>query len=308
MVRKHWVLGCAVLLLLGCKTTPPVAEAPPFVPFELLDAGEEPRALLRYKIADGTTTTSIMSWKASPREKGAPTVAVSGLKTMEITVVRGPAQISEDEIRYDSEIVKSKAVAGAGASKKLLENIEGHVDFLKGAGASVAIDHRGSVRGVRSNQKASAIPLRLLWVIENTTSLLSLVKLPNEAVGVGARWKMRGMLSFHGIKLLQGATYTLVERTGDNVVLDIDFERVGERQFLDFGDSEELIEVESSQSKATGRIHLDLKTLGSNGTASGTLKDKVVIVEGDAREKREINESYEVRIRSTTTMEARPGD
>ena len=295
------VCGCAVLLLQACKTKT-AADVPPFVPFEILYAGEEPRDLLRYRIVDGTTTTSIVSWRTKPREKGVPTVTVSGLKTMEVTVVLGPAQITEDEIRYDSKIVRSKAVTGAAANKKLLENIEGHVDFLKGVGASVVMDDRGRARGVTSNQKVSGMPLRLLWVIENTTSLLSLVKLPDEAVGIGARWKVRGRLSLHDVEQLQEATYTLVERTGDEIVLDVEFERVGDRQVLDFGDAGGRIEVESSQSQATGRLQLDLTTLGSNGTASGALRDRVVIVEGGSREKREINEAYEIRIRSTTTV------
>ena len=302
MNRWCCVCGCAAFLLLQACKTQTAADVPPFVPFEILYAGEEPRDLLRYRIVDGTTTTSIVSWRTKPREKGVPTVTVSGLKTMEVTVVLGPAQITEDEIRYDSEIVKSKAVTGAGVSKKLLENIEGHVDFLKGVVASVAIDDRGRVRGLTSNQKVSGMPLRLLWVIENTTSLLSLVKLPDEAVGIGARWKVRGRLSLHDIEQLQEATYTLVERTGDEIVLDVEFERVGDRQVLDLGDAAGLIEVESSQSQATGRLQLDLATLGSDGTASGTLRDRVVIVEGESREKREINEAYEIRIRSTTTV------
>jgi hypothetical protein len=287
--------------LQACKTQT-AADVPPFVPVEVLYAGEEPRDLLRYGIVDGTTTTSIVSWKAKPREKGVPAVTVSGLRTMDVTVVFGPASITEDEIRYDSEIIKSKAATGAGVSEKLLENIEGHVDSLRGVAASVAMDDRGRGRGVRSNQKASGVPLRLLWVVENTTSLLSLVKLPDEAVGIGARWKVRGRLSLHDVEQLQEATYTLVERTGDEIVLDVEFERVGDRQVLDFGDAGGRIEVESSQSQATGRLQLDLTTLGSNATASGTLRDRVVIVEGESREKREINEAYEVRIRSTSTV------
>ena len=302
MNRWCCVCGCAAFLLLQACKTQTAADVPPFVPFEILYAGEEPRDLLRYRIVDGTTTTSMVSWRIKPREKGAPTVTVSGLKTMEVTVVLGPAQITEDEIRYDSEIVRSKAVTGAAASEKLLKNIEGHVDFLKGVGASVVMDDRGRARGVTSNQKVSGMPLRLLWVIENTTSLLSLVKLPDEAVGIGARWKVRGRLSLHDVEQLQEATYTLVERTGDEIVLDVEFERRGDRQVLDFGDAGGRIEVESSQSKATGRLQLDLTTLGSNATASGTLRDRVVIVEGESREKREINEAYEVRIRSTSTV------
>jgi len=39
---KRWVWSTALLLLLGCKPIPPAVEA--FVPRELLDPGEPPRA------------------------------------------------------------------------------------------------------------------------------------------------------------------------------------------------------------------------------------------------------------------------
>ena len=55
-IRNRWMVSAALLVLLGCKPAPPAAE--PFVPKELLNAGEPPRAPLRYAVADGTTTTS----------------------------------------------------------------------------------------------------------------------------------------------------------------------------------------------------------------------------------------------------------
>ncbi|MDH3819448.1 MAG: hypothetical protein OES21_12575 [Myxococcales bacterium] len=303
MIREHWILGCLVLLLIGCKT-PPAAEAPPFIPLELLDAGEEPRSLLRYAIAEGTTTTSKMSWRVIPSEHGSPTTTVSGLQKMEIHAVIGPAKVDEQEIRYDFEIVESKAVAGPGASEKLLEDIQVHTDFLKGTGSWNAMDDSGHVRGLRYNQKAVDVPLRLLWTITNAFSLVSVVALPNEEVGVGARWAVRGMLALHGVKMVQEAIYTLVERDGDQVVLDVEFARSGNRQIVEFAEDESSLEVESGQTIATGHIRLDLRTLGSHGTATGRIKNKVVFVEEGHREHAEIDESFDFRIESATTVPA----
>ena len=109
--RRHWAVGSVLLLLLGCKPAPPAAE--PFVPKELLNAGEAPRAPLRYAVAEGTKTSSSLSWKVTPREKGAATVSISGLESLKITAVAGPAQVDEKEIGYDFEIVDSKAMGPA---------------------------------------------------------------------------------------------------------------------------------------------------------------------------------------------------
>lgn len=302
LIRRYCVLSCAFLLLLGCKKPETAADVEPFVPFELLDAGEEPRALLRYAIADGTTTTTTMSFKTIPGEKSAPKMTESGLQRLKVKAVFGPTELVEDEIRYDYEIVDSNAVARPGASEKLLEDIEQSAALLKGTGASIAINDRGNLRGTRSSQETKAVPLRLLWIIGNTVSNLSMVGLPPEEVGVGARWRVRAMLTFYGIKLEQQTTYTLIERTGDEIVLDVEYERVGDRQVVDLSEDDSLVEVESMRATATGRIRLDLKTLGSNGTATGTNNIKVVMVEDGNRENREINEDYELRISSTTTV------
>ncbi len=298
LIGKHWIVGSALLLLLGCKPAPPAAE--PFVPKELLNAGEPPRAPLRYAVADGTTTTSTLSWKVTPREKGAATVSISGLETLEIKAVAGPAQVDENEIGYDFEIVDSKVAAGEGASRKLLEDIEESGAFLKGMGFFVAFDDLGNIRASRSDQKTSDVPLRLLWTIYNTIDFVYAPFLPEEPVGIGGSWLIRNRLALYGIKMVQEATYTLVERTDDEIVLDVTFERVGRRQVVDFPDDEALLEVESARLTATGRIRLDLRALGSNANVTGRVNNVVVLVEDGVRENRTIDEDFELQIRSTT--------
>ena len=300
-IRNRWMVSAALLVLLGCKPAPPAAE--PFVPKELLNAGEPPRAPLRYAVADGTTTTSTLSWKVKPRERGASTVSVSGLETLEIKAVAGPAQVGENEVGYDFEIVDSKVVAGAGAKKKLLEDIEESGAFLKGMGYFVAIDELGNIRASRSDRKTADVPLRLLWAIYNAIDFVYAPFLPEEPVGIGGRWLIRSQLALYGIKMVQEATYTLVERSGDEIVLDVTFERVGRRQVVDFPDDEALLEVESARLTAAGRIRLDLKALGSNANVTGRVNNVVVLVEDGVRENRTIDEDFELQISSTTTFQ-----
>ena len=298
----HGVLCGLLVFLIGCKTAPPTAKAPPYIPFELLDAGEEPRAPLRYAIADGTTTTSTLSWKTVPSKEARPGTTLSGLARMDMRVVKGPAKVVDDEVRYTFEVVDSTAEAGPGASAQLRDEVEKHKDFLTGMGADVFLDDRGHHLGMRYNQKASNIPLRLLWTIDTAFSLLSMVVLPNEEVGVGSRWTLRSMLALYDIKMVQEATYTLVERNGDEIVLDLEVERVGQRQVVEFVEDESLVEVASSRMNVKGGIRLDLKTLGGSSTATGTARNEVVIVEKGEREPRVIDEEFEIRIGSTSAV------
>ncbi len=70
-MKKMYVRGLiliSVLLVLGsCKKDGSSATAADANPVLLLDAGAEPQALLRYKIAEGTTTKSNMDfWRRPP--------------------------------------------------------------------------------------------------------------------------------------------------------------------------------------------------------------------------------------------------
>ena len=102
--------------------------------------------------------------------------------------------------------------------------------------------------------------------------------------------------------MVQEATYTLVERTDDEIVLDVAFERVGRRQVVDFPDDDALLEVESARLNATGQIRLDLRALGSNANVTGRVNNVVVLVEDGVRENRTIDEDFELQISSTTTF------
>ena len=214
----------------------------------------------------------------------------------------GSAQVDEKEIGYDFEIVDSRAVAGAGAKKTLFEDIEESGAFLKGMGYFVAIDELGNIRASRSNQKTAEVPLRFLWAIHNAIDFAYAPFLPEEPVGIGGRWLIRNRLKLYGIEMVQEATYTLVERAGDEIVLDVTFERIGRQQLVDFPEDEALLEVESARLNATGRIRIDLKALGSNAKVTGRFNNVVVLVEDGVRENRTIDEDFELRIQSTTTF------
>ena len=52
-----------------------------------------------------------------------------------------------------------------------------------------------------------------------------------------------------------------------------------------------------------GRIRLDLEALGGSSSATGTARNEVVFVEKGEREERVIDEEFEIRIDSTSTVE-----
>jgi len=290
------------LLLQGCKTKTAV-DVPAFVPFELLDAGAEPRALLRYAIADGTAAKVITTFTVTPEKKRTTTLSMSGLRSLVIKTVLGPAQNREGEILYDYEVVHARAVAAPGASKEAREDIEQTAAFLTGVGASISVSDRGRVLGTRVNEKTRGVPVRTLLAIINTEAALSGIALPNEEVGVGARWVFRNMVVLYGFRMVQTLTFTYVERVDDdNIVLDVGLERSGERQVVDFPADEASLQVEASRTVASGRVRLNLESLGANARATGRVTDSIVIIEDGERENREVSEDFEIRVTSTSQV------
>lgn len=305
MVKRcdDWYLfAVGALLLLGCKTIT-AEEVQTRIPFEVLDTGSEPRALLRYSIPDGTTTTSTTTFTVSKESKGETTVALADLQRLEVETVLGPAQNTGEGILYDYEITAAKAVVAPGASPEARDEIKRNAASLKGAGATASFNDRGRVLSSSMNERAMGVPMRALLAIVNTEHALSQIVLPEEEVGVGARWVVRNELRVHGFQMLQDLTYTLVERPDEeHVVLDVAFERYGQPQVVELLDSETSVEVIASRTSGTGRIELALRSLRASARASGRVTDEVVVVRHGEREYRKINESLEIRIDSRSRV------
>jgi hypothetical protein len=299
---RQIALGCTLLAFAGCKKTETAADVDPFVAYELLDPGDEPRQPLRYEIADGTVTRSALSVRVAPDEKRGSTASLSGMRSLDVGYRAGPAENVEKEIRYPYEILNASAKGDPDASKKLIANIEESAAALKGVGGTVGLDDRGHYLGLRSNEKTSQVPLRLLLVIHNVGDSVTLVVLPGEPVGVGARWTIRGRRSVHGVTMVREATYTLVERADKQVVLDLEYDRYGEREVTEEPEEDGPLLVESSQLTASGRISLDLNALSSNASVSGNIDNKVLTVEDGERVRRDVHETFELKLRSKTTV------
>ena len=73
-------------------------------------------------------------------------------------------------------------------------------------------------------------------MIVNARTTLSRVVLPAGPVGLGARWEARKELQLYGFKVQQVDTYTLVERVGDEIKLNVAVTQNALPQTLDFPD------------------------------------------------------------------------
>jgi hypothetical protein len=297
----------AALALSSCKkdassATAADANADPVL---LLEAGAEPQAPLRYKIAEGTTTKSNMDFTIATLATTSEAAALSVVPGVRLHIVSGPAMPTDRGVKFGVNITKAEAAVPEGLDPKVAEELRQSAAILDDVGGTVEMNDRGLSLATELNDKAKSpdIPLRLLMMIVNARTTLSRVVLPAEPVGLGARWEARKELMLYGFKVQQVDTYTLVERVGDEIKLNVAVTQNALPQTVDFPDDGIAIAVEQMSANANGEIILNLNALESDAAAAGAATDKLVVTGPEGTEKISVDEAFEIRMTNTTAFE-----
>jgi hypothetical protein len=307
-VLVHSLISLSALLVLtSCKNgqssaTAADASADPVL---LLEAGAEPQAPLRYKIADGTTTKSNMDFTIATLATTADTAALSVVPGVRLHIVSGPAMATENGVKFEVNITKAEAAVPEGIDPKVAEELRRSAAILDDVGGTVEMNDRGIMLAAELNDKAKSpdLPLRLLMMIVNARTTLSRVVLPAQPVGLGARWEARKELTLYGFKVQQVDSYTLVERVGDEIKLNVTVTQNALPQTVDFPEDGVSITVEQMVANARGEIILNLNALESDAAAAGEATDKLTVTGAEGVEKIEVNEAFEIRMTNTTAFE-----
>jgi hypothetical protein len=304
---RSFVLLSALLVLTSCKkdgssTTAADANTDPVL---LLEAGVEPRSPLRYKIADGTTTKSNMDFTIATLATTAETAALSVVPGVRLHIVSGPSMTTENGVKFEVNIAKAEAAIPRGVDPKVAEELRQSAAILDDVGGTVEMNDRGIALATQLNDKAKNpdLPVRLLMMIVNARTTLSRVVLPAEPVGLGARWEARKELTLYGFKVQQVDSYTLVERVGDEIKLNVTVTQNAIPQSLDFPEDGISIAVDQMVANARGEIILNLNALESDAAATGEATDQLTVTGPEGTEKVEVDEAFEIRMTNTTAFE-----
>jgi hypothetical protein len=306
-IVRSLILLSALLAWTGCKkddsaTTAAAAAADPVL---LLEAGAEPHAPLRYKIADGTVTKSNMDFTMATLATTDDGAALSVVPGVRLHIVSGPAMATDKGVKFEVNIAKAEAAIPQGVDPAVAEELRQSAAILDNVGGTVEMNDRGIALATELNDAAKSpdIPLRLLVMIINARTTLSRVALPAEPVGLGARWESRKEIELYGFKVQQVDAYTLVERVGDEIKLNISVTQNALPQTVEFPDEGLAIAVEQMSANASGEITLNLNALESDAFATGEAKDKLTVSDDEVSKKIEVNEAFEIRMTNTTAFE-----
>ncbi|MBW1762405.1 MAG: hypothetical protein JRJ64_13045 [Deltaproteobacteria bacterium] len=306
-ILRGLILMSALLVLTSCKkdgssATAADANADPVL---LLDAGAEPQSPLRYKIAEGTTTKSNMDFTIATLATTADAAALSVVPGVRLHIVSGPAMATDRGVKFEVNITKAEAAVPQGIDPKVAEELRQSAAILDDVGGTVEMNDRGIMLATQLNDRAKSpdLPLRLLMMIVNARTTLSRVVLPAEPVGLGARWEARKELTLYGFKVQQVDSYTLIERVGDEIKLNVTVTQNALPQTVDFPEEGVSIAVEQMVANARGEIILNLNALESDAAAAGEATDKLIVTGVEGIEKIEVNEAFEIRMTNTTAFE-----
>jgi hypothetical protein len=261
-------------------------------PALVLDAGQEPREPLRYKIARGTTTTSTMDFGIASLATSSAGSALAVTPGVRLHIVSGPSlEGRRGSIRFDVRIIKSEALVPEGIDPAVAMDLNKSASVLNNVGGWVEVDDRGIVQRTELNEaaKRADIPVRLLVMIINARTSLARVILPAEPVGAGARWEARKDLVLYGFEVTQVDTYTLV----------VQMQQTALPQTVTFEEQGIELQVESFKMNATGEVIANLNALESNASASGESVGIINVKTVDGTEKVEIDRAVQVRMTVT---------
>lgn len=213
---------------------------------ELLDAGDEPREVLRFEPREGDKQQLTM------RQEQHQTVEVGGTE-------QSVTSITEMDVAYFIESVEGGVVQTrvvfedvriVEADEIVRDTLEDVLSSMVGAEGRTEFDTRGYVRDAElPDFDLGGIPggEQLLSALEDQFTSLA-APFPDEPVGIGARWRVVTSTDFAGI-LTGDTTFTieLTDRSDEEFTAAVDIELV-------FGSAGGPLEVESSDLHGSGTV------------------------------------------------------
>lgn len=305
-VDRALLVVCALLASIGCKGSKTSGDAASEDDSEirLLDKGQRPRNELRYAISMGATTTSTTTFRVATLTAGAEKSALEVLPGLRLDIVSGPAELTDRGVKFNVDVVASKAIVPRDFDEEMAAKLEAGAAIIDQVGGWVEMDDRGRLLAGELSERARRpeVPVRLLRMIVNSRETLTRVRLPKEKVGVGARWESRRQITAYGFDLQQVDTYTLVDRVGDEIMLNVTVQQFAKPQTVELPEQGIQVSVESMTAHAEGQIILDLEALESDASVHGTAEDRLIIKTVDGIETVDITEQFEVQIANTSAL------
>lgn len=273
-MKKLLFLGSACFFLAGSiKTTPatallvtqnPAPTTPTASPnqIQLLTAGTEPRQEIRLKpqanIKQLMTMTMNMDIAMTLAGQAAPKIKTPAtVMKMEVLVTQVDAN---GDIHSKFTYTEGDVVADPAVAPEIRESVRTGIKRMVGLSGTLITDNRGQIKTSSITLPENIDPLskNFLEQISNSLNQMS-SPVPQEAVGIGAKWRVSSQLKFGAINMNQSAVYELVSLKENVATLNVTMEQQANAQEV------------TLPGIPAGSANVSLKSLTSQGQGQMTL-------------------------------------
>jgi hypothetical protein len=281
--------AAVIALLLAsacCQESQEKRPAPARFELDLLDDGREPRRPLRYpkeppppqKMSLQLRVAMKMEVPGSP----IPPVAMPGLRLLlDLT-----AASIEDGVRYDFTVTDADLTGADAAHPSLVAGMRKGVTALVGTAGSLSVDRRGFQRGLTMGVP-DGLGQELTQFLNSAKLAIGqmAVPLPEEAIGVGAKWQIEETIAQGGISVRQKTYYELLAIDGPRLQIRTQTVQSAEQQKASIPGlpSGVSAKVMSLRGAGAGESEVDLRRLVPSSSREELETDiSFVIVQGDS--------------------------
>ena len=226
---------------------------------KLLDAGSEPRTVLRLHPTAGdkqaVTMTMKMEMTMFLADKPMPSTPMPAMVMSMDVAVKDVA--ADGDITYSLLLGDTTVAADTNTAPAMASAMKTALSSIRGMNGTGKMSSRGIIKGIEMKLPAGADPQFSQITDQMKDSFAgSSTALPEEAVGPGARWEYKTKLKSQGMTIDQTITYELVAVDGDRLTFRDTITQNAANQKI--------------QSPAMAGVKVDLNRMTGTGTGSGT--------------------------------------
>lgn len=294
---RAFTVTCGLLVFQGCKSDTAMSAKKDSV--VVLDYGGAARSPLRYRIQDGSITTSTLELSTSSMTTTRDGEELTKAPTLRFVVSSGPAtKLPSGNVRLDVRIVQAEAIVPPGFAPEVERDFNQSAALLRDVGGSIEVDDRGNTIRSELNEAAKnpKVPTRLLMTIVHARTSLARVIFPAGPVGLGAVWEARQRLELYGFEIQRIDRYTLVDRNADDVKLKVDIHHTAPEQTLRFVEEGIEFELQSLSTTATGQVMLNFNALEGSARVEGQSAEVLTVTTDEGTEEIELDSAFQLKM------------
>lgn len=305
---KKVLVPCALALLLanGCSHGAPAPATPQAVQAALTDVhllteGAEPRRVYRYDTSAGRSERFVIDVETLAAATATSGEAALAGMHVQFEVSQGPTEtLATGGLRTPIAIESiGFNVPGRAMQADELARLSTQFSPLLGIRGTVDLDDRG--RTIAANfQPVEGLDPALRVMLGNLRTSLVSVPLPEQPIGVGARWEVHRTVDLEGLAVDQTVTYTLTGEQDEVVHLQVVLRQSAPPRDFDNGS------VSAYESTALGDVMLDLRRLVPYSQVEMTTRMRARVRSGGDSEEVDVETRRAVRVQRTEQTTTAP--